>query len=61
MTLWALSREQTSEFIAAPSYEAAEAACIWPGDSVKPWFFAPEWHAAELPNFLECVEGVAEQ
>ncbi len=54
--LWAVSRESTHEYFAAPSFEAALAACSLEGDTVRPWFFNESWHAEELPHFLECVD-----
>lgn len=56
MILWAVSRDSTDEYFAAPSSEAALAACSVPGDTVRPWFFANAHHAQNLPHFLECVE-----
>jgi hypothetical protein len=41
-TLWAVSRDDTCEYFAAPSLEAAVAACACPGDRVVPWFFESE-------------------
>ena len=54
MTLWAVETE--SDYLAAPSSEAALAACTEPGDRIRPWFFDASWHAAESAAFLESWE-----
>ena len=56
MTLWAVSRDDTHEYFAALSLEAAVAACAYPGDRAVPWFFAPDWHALDAAGFLDNFE-----
>jgi hypothetical protein len=56
MSLWAVSRDDTCEYFAAPSLEAATAACLYPNDRVVPWFFAPAWHAQDAAEFLSNFE-----
>lgn len=52
LNLWAVSRDHTSEFFAAPSYEAAVAACRLESDQPMPWTFYPGWHADDVLEFL---------
>ena len=54
--LWAVSRDDTCEYFAAPSLEAATAACLYPGDRVVPWDFSPHWHAQDAAEFLDNFE-----
>jgi hypothetical protein len=55
-TLWAVSRDHTCEYFAAPSLEAAVAACAYPGDRAVPWFFDRLWHAQDAAEFLDNFE-----
>lgn len=55
MTLWAIT-DDCDKYIAAPSLEAATAACTHEGDRVVPWFFSPLWHAQEAAQFLDNFE-----
>jgi len=54
--LWAVSRYDTNDYFAAPSLEAATAACTYPGDRVVPWFYEPAWHAQDAAEFLSNFE-----
>jgi hypothetical protein len=55
MKLYALERDNANhcDYVAAPSLEAAAAACTEPGDSVRVWIFDAEWHAESVRCFLE--------
>lgn len=56
-TLWALERDGDHlDYIAAPSFEAAAAACTAPGDTVRPWALPAIWHAEALPDFLDAID-----
>jgi hypothetical protein len=57
MTLWAICRDDREEFFAAPSLEAARAACTEPGDYVVPWPWDSTWHSLEAPHFLDQIDG----
>ncbi len=60
MTLWAIERPLTDEVIAAPSFEAALAACD-DFEFVRPWPFCSAWHSDEVRHFLLCVDAEAIQ
>jgi hypothetical protein len=59
-TLWAITRDAASiadlDHIAAPSSEAALAACTGAGDRVQRWQLGRDFHAAEVGSFLQCWE-----
>jgi hypothetical protein len=63
MNLWAVSRDATCEYFAAPSLEAAVAACAYPGDRAVPWAWPhlPSWHAQDAARFLDNFESEAMQ
>jgi hypothetical protein len=56
--LWAITRDAASiadvDHIAAPSSEAALAACTGAGDRVQQWQLGRDYHEAEVGSFLDC-------
>ena len=55
-TLWALTRDGHDDHIAAPSSEAALAACTEVGDRLDLWALGSPMHECEVSRFLECWE-----
>lgn len=51
MNLWAIT-DDCDAYYAAPSLEAATAACTHEGDRVVPWAFDSLWHAEDAAQFL---------